>query len=71
MIDRGKEKSLEDDPAMAGDVEHLADVAKRNDRMPAAGPHARPHLTNPDATPGSGMLPAVGSEEDPNAAPTS
>jgi hypothetical protein len=24
---------------------------------PAAGPHDRPELTNPDATPGTGMLP--------------
>jgi hypothetical protein len=26
-------------------------------KMPAAGPHARPELTNPDATPGTGSLP--------------
>jgi hypothetical protein len=25
--------------------------------MPAAGPHARPELTNEDATPGTGLLP--------------
>jgi hypothetical protein len=25
--------------------------------MPAAGPHAKPELTNPDLTPGTGMLP--------------
>jgi hypothetical protein len=25
--------------------------------MPPAGPHDRPELTNPDATPGSGTLP--------------
>jgi hypothetical protein len=25
--------------------------------MPAAGPHAKPELTNPDATPGAGSLP--------------
>lgn len=24
--------------------------------MPPAGPHAEPHLTNPDATPGTGSL---------------
>lgn len=26
-------------------------------RMPAAGPHATPELTNKDATPGAGSLP--------------
>lgn len=26
-------------------------------KMPAAGPHARADLTNPDATPGTGSLP--------------
>jgi hypothetical protein len=25
-------------------------------RQPAAGPHAKPELTNPDATPGAGAL---------------
>ena len=41
--------------------EHAADAA--DDRpapspeRPAAGPHAKPELTNPDSTPGSGMLP--------------
>ena len=28
--------------------------------MPAAGPHDKPHLTNPDATPGTGSLPECG-----------
>ncbi|MEA2857311.1 MAG: hypothetical protein QOH98_1632 [Methylobacteriaceae bacterium] len=27
--------------------------------MPPAGPHAEPHLTNPDATPGTGSLTAT------------
>jgi hypothetical protein len=31
--------------------------------MPPAGPHSRPELTNPDLTPGSGMLPDPKSEE--------
>jgi hypothetical protein len=31
-------------------------------KMPDAGPHARPELTNPEATPGTGMLPPI----DPN-----
>jgi hypothetical protein len=33
-------------------------------KMPAAGPHDKPHLTNPDATPGTGSLPESG---DPDA----
>ena len=36
-------------------------------QMPAAGPHARPDLTDHDKTPGSGMFP---SEEDTNPSPT-
>jgi hypothetical protein len=38
--------------------------------MPAAGPHARPELTNYDACPGSGVLPSekrYGRESDPGA----
>lgn len=27
------------------------------DKIPASGPHAKPELTNPDATPGAGSLP--------------
>jgi hypothetical protein len=38
--------------------------------MPAAGPHAQPELTNPDATPGAGYLPdpkkPFGAEDDPD-----
>ncbi|SHO59623.1 hypothetical protein SAMN02745172_00005 [Pseudoxanthobacter soli DSM 19599] len=29
-----------------------------------AGPHAKPHLTNPMSTPGSGMLPDVSSDDE-------
>jgi len=39
-------------------------------RMPAAGPHARPELTNFDACPGSGVLPSekeYGRDSDPGA----
>lgn len=32
--------------------------------LPAAGPHAHPSLTNPDATPGAGTLPESGSGDD-------
>ena len=29
---------------------------EKKSAMPPAGPHAEPHLTNPDATPGTGSL---------------
>ena len=36
---------------------HGGDAKARPDAaMPPAGPHAEPHLTNPDATPGTGSL---------------
>lgn len=28
-----------------------------SEKIPAPGPHAKPELTNPDATPGAGSLP--------------
>jgi len=37
--------------------------------LPVAGPHAKRHLTNLDATPGSGVLPAV-ENDDENMQPT-
>ena len=36
------------------------------DKMPAAGPHDKPHLTNPDATPGTGSLPEPGEHDTTN-----
>lgn len=39
--------------------------------IPSAGPHATAEMTNPDATPGTGMLPPVGSSDDPNLQSTS
>jgi len=33
-------------------------------RTPAAGPHDKPHLTDPDKTPGTGTLPPPGSDDD-------
>lgn len=39
------------------------------DAVPAAGPHAKPELTNEDATPGTGMLPDPQSR-DPNQQPS-
>lgn len=39
-------------------------------KTPSAGPHARPELTNEDATPGAGTLPPVGTDDE-NVQPTS
>jgi hypothetical protein len=33
------------------------DRAAKPEKMPAAGPHAKPELTDPDKTPGAGTLP--------------
>lgn len=44
--------------------------SKGDKPTPAAGPHAREELTNPDLTPGTGALPAVGDDES-NVQPTS
>ena len=35
------------------------DRAANPEKMPAAGPHAKPELTDPDKTPGAGTLPPV------------
>ena len=40
-----------------------SDKLSPSPRMPAAGPHAAPHLTNPDSTPGTGVLPSADQEE--------
>ncbi|MCC2650346.1 MAG: hypothetical protein K0Q60_501 [Microvirga sp.] len=31
--------------------------------QPAAGPHSKPSLTNPDSTPGTGALPDAGDQD--------
>lgn len=36
---------------------------KKPGGQPAAGPHAKPSLTNPDATPGTGALPDPGDRD--------
>jgi hypothetical protein len=41
-----------------------AEETPRPDQTPAAGPHAAPRLSNPDATPGAGALQATGEEDD-------
>ena len=33
------------------------------DKQPAAGPHSKPSLTNPDSTPGTGALPDPGDRD--------
>lgn len=44
-------------------------MTKRDEKTPAKpakkpeGPHARPHLTDPAKTPGSGMVPKPGTKE--------
>ncbi|WP_201859408.1 hypothetical protein [Microvirga soli] len=32
-------------------------------KQPAAGPHSKPSLTNPDSTPGTGALPDAGDQD--------
>lgn len=36
-------------------------------QKPAAGPHAKPHLTDPEKTPGAGALPDPDKPRDPDA----
>ncbi len=48
-----------------------ASAGQQDAPLPPAGPHARPELMNPDATPGTGALPPIGVAEDPNEQPTS
>ncbi len=36
---------------------------KPGGQTPAAGPHGKPSLTNPDSTPGTGALPDVGDKD--------
>src|SRR5688572_33142328 len=38
----------------------LSEQAPDPDDLPPGGPHAEPHLTNPDATPGAGALTPAG-----------
>lgn len=39
---------------------------KAGSAQPAAGPHDKPSLTNPDATPGTGALPTPGGQNGTN-----
>jgi hypothetical protein len=51
----GRKAPSEDQP---GQGERNTDPA-----LPAAGPHDKPSLTNPDATPGTGALPTEGEHD--------
>jgi hypothetical protein len=56
---------------MAGDNQANASNGGDEPKMPAAGPHAKPELTNPDNTPGTGALPSAGEASDNDMQPTS
>ncbi|MFL6799802.1 MAG: hypothetical protein ACJ8F3_20600 [Xanthobacteraceae bacterium] len=56
-----------DEASHAGDRENANST--KSEGVPAAGPHARPELINPDLTPGTGVLPDPKADE-PNAEPT-
>ncbi|WP_201834692.1 hypothetical protein [Microvirga zambiensis] len=58
-----------DDAAKKADAKQPQQGSSRkpaSDKMPAAGPHDKPHLTNPDATPGTGSLPEPGEHDTTN-----
>src|SRR5262245_45734084 len=40
------------------------DQREKPEPMPAAGPHAKPELTDPDKTPGAGTLPPADKRQD-------
>jgi hypothetical protein len=44
-------------PTPAGSEQRDGAAPPFDPDFPAAGPHAKPELTNPDATPGTGLLP--------------
>lgn len=49
------------------DQEKQSERRQPEKKIPATGPHADPNLTDPEKTPGSGVLPG---QEDPNPSPT-
>jgi hypothetical protein len=64
MPQKGREKSRGDLPvADRADARHTE--AQR--QKPAAGPYAKPHLTDPEKTPGAGALPDPDHPRDPDA----
>ena len=46
-----------------GDQHASSDKQSSGAKQPAAGPHAKPSLTNPDSTPGTGALPEAGDRD--------
>ncbi|HYF54203.1 MAG TPA: hypothetical protein VEA41_08085 [Salinarimonas sp.] len=46
------------------EAERKGTAPKPSDDLPAAGPHARPDLINPDSTPGTGVLQEPGAAGD-------
>ena len=44
-------------------IEHSEKPVKASNDHPAAGPHAKPHLTDKDKTPGTGSLPDPDAKE--------
>ena len=66
-VDEASDESFpaSDPPAF---TQPIATAREAGKTTPSGGPHAKPQLTNEDATPGTGMLP---SEDDPNIQPSS
>lgn len=64
-----EERAGQDGTSQVGAGEELEPAEDDGAVMPAAGPHAKPGLTNELATPGTGMLPEIGSD-DPNQQPS-
>jgi hypothetical protein len=58
------ERSGPEDGRMTSPERHSGKTAGTADRTPPAGPHAKPSLTNPDATPGAGTLTPPGEHDD-------
>ena len=60
MLKKGKEGAPANDAAekLHHDAQH---------QKPAAGPHAKPQLTDPEKTPGAGALPDPDKPQDPDA----
>jgi len=57
--DAGKRRDRKEKPPGAA-----ASKAPSPGEPPAAGPHAAPGLSNPEATPGAGALQAPGAQDD-------
>jgi hypothetical protein len=65
MTDKSQEPNT---PPPSKDSQSAEQGKRGGAAMLPAGPHSEPHLTNPDATPGTGSLPAPdheGVETDP------